>query len=492
MDIGDLAERAKGGDRDAFGELFLRYRSMVTGVALARTGDATTAEDVTQQVFLTAWQNIRNLQHLDRIGGWLATIARYESLRTLRNKDTRIAPLSEADTISGSDDLATQSEAGEGLNHLLSVLQSLRAPEREAAVLYYLHSLSQVDVASLLGIPVTTVNNRLRNARRHIRNELENNMDRNDGSRDIQSNPDRPARGEIISTDQSILRARLKDGLNGGILTAFTITDSGHEPISSVEVIQMEEGDLVRCVPITGDPGQLEPGMSMTDTGGPVRSALNHKAVERILDSFDPGRAGAVCPMVETGIRAIDLFTPLPERGRIALVGDMQSGKMVLVEELIHRLSTTNVELTIFVFVDSRDEIGLVNSLDYRSSEHVSAVYLPVQDASALSLRPLTDRLDATIALSKEMAARGHYPAIDVLQSSSTLLRHRIVSTEHVDVVRELRAMLESTGLGGAAHLLSPFRQPFFVAEHFTRLPGESVPYSETLSMGRKLLSSTM
>ena len=68
MDIGDLAERAKGGDRDAFGELFLRYRSMVTGVALAPTGDATTAEDVTQQVFLTAWQNIRNLQHLDRIG----------------------------------------------------------------------------------------------------------------------------------------------------------------------------------------------------------------------------------------------------------------------------------------------------------------------------------------------------------------------------------------------------------------------------------------
>jgi F0F1-type ATP synthase beta subunit len=62
----------------------------------------------------------------------------------------------------------------------------------------------------------------------------------------------------------------------------------------------------------------------------------------------------------------------------VALVGDMQTGKMVLVEELIHRLADQPCELSILVFVEATREVAAVQELDYRTSTTVEAVYLPV------------------------------------------------------------------------------------------------------------------
>src|SRR5688572_7050244 len=56
--VGALVERAQQGDRDAFGALYDRFQPEIVRYLAHRTGDADTAEDLAQQVFLKAWQAI--------------------------------------------------------------------------------------------------------------------------------------------------------------------------------------------------------------------------------------------------------------------------------------------------------------------------------------------------------------------------------------------------------------------------------------------------
>src|SRR3954454_5822096 len=74
-----LIEAAAEGDRGAFGELYVRYARMVHGILLARVppGDA---EDLVQEVFLSAMKELRGLRTAAAFRGWLGTIARNRAM----------------------------------------------------------------------------------------------------------------------------------------------------------------------------------------------------------------------------------------------------------------------------------------------------------------------------------------------------------------------------------------------------------------------------
>jgi RNA polymerase sigma factor (sigma-70 family) len=172
MDVATLAERAQAGDPDAFAELVRRYAAMVNGYALATVGDPDLADDATQQAFITAWRNLGSLRHPERFGGWLRGIARFECLHLLRQRRPGIASLDAAASVPAPDPSPDDLVAGnDAANAIIQAIGRLPDRERVVTVLAWLHGQSQRDVAAFLDLPVSTVNNRMRSARTHLRQE---------------------------------------------------------------------------------------------------------------------------------------------------------------------------------------------------------------------------------------------------------------------------------------------------------------------------------
>jgi F-type H+-transporting ATPase subunit beta len=170
----------------------------------------------------------------------------------------------------------------------------------------------------------------------------------------------------------------------------------------------------------------------------------------------------------------------------------MQTGKMVLVEELIHRLGRLSQPLSVLVFVETSTEVKAIQQLDYRTSGSVEAIYLPVADPSPESLGPVLDRLDTVITFSRDLGKARLYPAIDPLRSTSRLLDPAIVGEDHVRIAEDARALLGSDrDPDRATRLRHYLSQPFYVAEAFTNRAGTSVPLSTTLADCRAILDGT-
>lgn len=132
----------------------------------------------------------------------------------------------------------------------------------------------------------------------------------------------------------------------------------------------------------------------------------------------------------------------------------------------------------------------------------LQAVYVPADDFTDPAPVTTFPHLDATIALSRQIAELGIYPAVDPLRSTSRILDPRIVGQEHYEVAREVQRILqrykelqdfiailgmeelseEDKLLVARARRIQRFlSQPFFVAEQFTGTKGKYVPLSETI-----------
>jgi F-type H+-transporting ATPase subunit beta len=117
--------------------------------------------------------------------------------------------------------------------------------------------------------------------------------------------------------------------------------------------------------------------------------------------------------------------------------------------------------------------------------------------------------LDSTIVLSRALTEIGIYPAIDPLDSNSTILDPEIVGEDHYNVAREVQRVLqrykdlqdiiailgmeelsdEDKQLVGRARKIQRFlSQPFFVAEQFTGNDGQYVKLSDTIQGFREIL----
>lgn len=203
--------------------------------------------------------------------------------------------------------------------------------------------------------------------------------------------------------------------------------------------------------------------LRVTDTGGPVSVPLDHATVAKVIDASGGDLHSR--SMTPTGIKAIDLPCPLPEQGRVALVGDAHTGKVVLVEELIQRLGASGARLSIHVFVETPDEVTTINALAYRMSASIEAICLPVTDSSREALADLLSRFDVVIAFSSQLARQCLYPAIDAA---------------HGELAATVRTVL-TRGETRAEMIRRFLTHPFYVAEEFTGRPGAHVPLAETM-----------
>ncbi len=152
------------------------------------------------------------------------------------------------------------------------------------------------------------------------------------------------------------------------------------------------------------------------------------------------------------------------------------------------------------------EEMGVlqerITSTKTGSITSVQAVYVPADDLTDPSPATTFAHLDSTVVLSRDIASKGIYPAIDPLDSTSRQLDPLVIGNEHYDVARGVQGVLqrykelkdiiailgmdelsdEDKQLVARARKIERFlSQPFHVAEIFTGAPGKYVSLKETI-----------
>jgi len=143
-----------------------------------------------------------------------------------------------------------------------------------------------------------------------------------------------------------------------------------------------------------------------------------------------------------------------------------------------------------------------ITSTTQGSITSIQAVYVPADDLTDPAPATTFAHLDATTVLSRGLASKGIYPAVDPLDSTSTMLQPGIVSEEHYEIAeavketlqryKELQDIIAILGIDelseedrllvARARKVEKFlSQPFFVAEIFTGIPGKYVSLEDTI-----------
>ncbi len=309
--------------------------------------------------------------------------------------------------------------------------------------------------------------------------------------------------------------------------------------------------------------------------------------------------------IIETGIKVVDLLTPIREGDKIGLFGGAGVGKTVLITELIHNLALQkktysvfagigeriregndlylnlkNLNILedvalyfgqmdkmpgvrsrvgfsaaraasylrdkfkkdIFLFIDNifrytmagmelavslgkvPSELGyqpdlekeisdleeLIDSNENGSITSFQAIYVPADDFTDPAVVSVFPHIDSSIFLSRELAAKGFYPAFDILASNSTNLDEDIVGRRHLNIAREVKAYFQKyqdlkhiISILGVEELSEKDRiiakraerlqrfltQPLFVTEVFSGIKGEYVSIDKTLEGCERILS---
>ncbi|MFA5178142.1 MAG: F0F1 ATP synthase subunit beta [Candidatus Paceibacterota bacterium] len=162
-------------------------------------------------------------------------------------------------------------------------------------------------------------------------------------------------------------------------------------------------------------------------------------------------------------------------------------------------------------------EVGLlqerITSTKDGSITSVQAVYVPADDLTDPAIVATFSHLDSSLVLSRAIASLGIYPAVDPLESNSSLLSPRIVGQKHYDVAskvkkilqryKELQDIIAILGIEELAEedkiivdrarkIQKYLSQPFFVAEVFSGIPGKYVTIEETINGFEKIVSGEM
>jgi RNA polymerase sigma-70 factor, ECF subfamily len=178
-----LVHAAKRGDLEAFSQLVNRYDRNVFRIAQHITHNEEDAQDVVQDAFLKAYQNLEQFQENSKFYTWLVRIAVNEALMKLRKRrnDRTVSLDEDVETEEGSmprevadwspnpEQLYGQSELGDILK---KTIQGLPPGFRTVFVLRDVEGLSTEETAEMLGLSVPAVKSRLLRARLQLRERL--------------------------------------------------------------------------------------------------------------------------------------------------------------------------------------------------------------------------------------------------------------------------------------------------------------------------------
>lgn len=370
----------------------------------------------------------------------------------------------------------------------------------------------------------------------------------------------------------------------------------------------LKRGDTVEATgaPISVPTGAATQGRMFNVVGEAIdgKAALKNPTVSPIhRDAPSLSEQSGKTEILETGIKVIDLISPIAKGGKVGLFGGAGVGKTVLITELINNIAKFHAGNSVFagvgertregndlyhemeesgvldktslvfgqmneppgarlrvalsgltmaeafrdegkdvlLFVDNifrftqagsevsallgrlpsavgyqpnlQQEMGAlqerITSTKKGSVTSVQAVYVPADDLTDPAPATTFAHLDSTIVLNRALTEIGIYPAVDPLDSSSTILDPEIVGEEHYSVAREVQRVLQrykdlqdiiailgmeelsdedKQTVARARRIQRFLSQPFFVAEGFTGAKGQYVSLKDTVAGFKEIL----
>jgi RNA polymerase sigma-70 factor (ECF subfamily) len=171
----ELVSRIRGGDLDAFEELYHKYRRRLYQTALAITGDSGAAEEILQDCFVRAYGAMGRVNASTSLSPWLYRITVNLSYNwTSRQRQWPLAIDSLIDRLIAGP-AASPEHAAEGgeLRQIISdAVTALNVKQRSVVVLFYVQGLNLQEIAYALDCPVGTVKSRLHYACKALRKRL--------------------------------------------------------------------------------------------------------------------------------------------------------------------------------------------------------------------------------------------------------------------------------------------------------------------------------
>jgi hypothetical protein len=313
-------------------------------------------------------------------------------------------------------------------------------------------------------------------------------------------------------------------------LPLLTLLNAGAGAGSKLCVVACPAPGKLRCVVVPPDaPPQV--GSVVQPTGKSWSKALDDAGVGEFVRGLELKPSGE---LLETGLKAIDFLCPLQAGGALGLFGGSNVGATVVIEEL-HRRLKNSASHQHLIYLVGRNPQPPLSTVRAEAAEEalgpfdgdgpVQLDWLPATSATEPSYAAggASEVLPSVLFLSPGGAVRGLYPAVDGLRSSAQLLLDpRGLGEEHFEVWQHYRESLKRVSELSAdpqfwelvalrapsasrrhdqfeaqlvsmlpaeqAKLLDRVRkvetyltQPFFVAEPFTGMPGQSVSRAETV-----------
>lgn len=429
-------------------------------------------------------------------------------------------------------------------------------------------------------------------------------------------------KGEVVQIVGVVVDVEFQSSLPA-IYNALEIDHDGK--LLVLEVAQHLSRQTVRAIAL-GPTDGLKRGHEVKDTGAPISVPVGEATLGRMfnvigepidgkpaLKSPQLGQIHRDAPslseqsskveILETGIKVVDLISPITKGGKVGLFGGAGVGKTVFITELINNIAKFHKGRSVFAGVGERTREGndlyhemaeskvldktslvygqmneppgarlrvgfsglaiaesfrdegndvllfidnifrftqagsevsallgrLPSAVGYQpnlatemgalqeritstkkgSITSVQAVFVPADDLTDPAPATTFAHLDSTVVLSRQLTELGLYPAVDPLDSSSTVLDPEIVGKDHYEVAREVQRVLqrykdlqdiiailgmeelseEDKKLVARARRIQRFlTQPFFVAEVFTGIAGAYVPLKDTIQGFREIL----
>jgi RNA polymerase sigma-70 factor, ECF subfamily len=165
-----LIRQCLGGRVQAFGPLVDRYQTVLFNLALRMVNDVQDAEDITQTVFLKAYEKLDRYDPEYKFFSWLYRIAVNEALTFLKRRQPFMAM--EGEYVSQADSPAEACERDDVSERVGDALLELSPEDRAIIILRHFQDFSYDEVAFVFEIPIVTVKSRLYTARQRLKGVL--------------------------------------------------------------------------------------------------------------------------------------------------------------------------------------------------------------------------------------------------------------------------------------------------------------------------------
>ena len=164
-----LIQQIGAGDQKAFGILYERYTTLVFSLAVKIADSHETAEDITLDVFTQIWKNAKKY-HPEKgsVKGWIASLARYRSIDTLRRRKVRSNINRpqwsdvQLEKLPSNDNTGEELELAETRKKVSNAIAKLPEDQQEVLAMAYFKGYTHRQIAEALNEPLGTIKTRIR------------------------------------------------------------------------------------------------------------------------------------------------------------------------------------------------------------------------------------------------------------------------------------------------------------------------------------------